>query len=98
MNTRIDHAQMLLLKRWNTPSVYNGWEQVTKSNIAAEGFNVEETHDFMPQMGAMIGRAITVVIEPGNPEHPRRNPDNITAYLEYVASCAPGPNIVATQD
>jgi hypothetical protein len=24
-NTQLTHAQLLELKRWNTPSVYNGW-------------------------------------------------------------------------
>lgn len=36
-------------------------------------FNLEETRDFMPHMGPMIGYAVTVVIEPSNPEHPRNN-------------------------
>ena len=58
----IGHEQMLELKRWNTPTIYNGWEQITSHNIAADGFNMEETRDFMPQMGPMVGRAITVVI------------------------------------
>jgi regulator of RNase E activity RraA len=95
---RIGHSEILLLKRWNTPSVYNGWEQITRSRIARDGFNLEETRDFMPQMGPMVGRALTVVIEPSNPDHPRKRPGNLSAYLEYVASGAPGPNIVVVQD
>jgi hypothetical protein len=23
------HAELLKLKRWNTPTIYNGWEQIT---------------------------------------------------------------------
>gem|GEM_PF-2382538 len=45
------HADLLQLKRWNTPTICNGWEQVTRRNIAANAFNLEETRDFMPQMG-----------------------------------------------
>ena len=40
-NTQLTHAQLLELKRWNTPSVYNGWEQVTKQRPNEDGFNLE---------------------------------------------------------
>ena len=39
---RLSHADLLKLKRWNTPTIYNGWEQITKSDIAADAFNIEE--------------------------------------------------------
>jgi regulator of RNase E activity RraA len=95
--SRLSHADLLMLKRWNTPTVYNGWEQITGRNAAAECFNSEETRDFMPQMGPMAGYAVTVVIEPGNPEHPRRNPNAWKEYRQYVAG-VPGPKIVVVQD
>lgn len=92
----INHAELLKLKRWNTPTIYNGWEQITKSDAAKEGFNLEETHDFMPQMGPMAGYAVTVVIEPGNPAHKQKA--NVWAdYRAYIAS-VPGPKIVVVQD
>ncbi len=46
----LPHETLLKLKRWNTPTIYNGWEQITKADIARDAFNLEETHDFMPQM------------------------------------------------
>jgi regulator of RNase E activity RraA len=95
--TPIDHPTMLALKRWNTPTVYNGWEQITRRDASAECFNREETRDFMPQMGPMVGRAVTVVIEPSNIAHKRNNPNNYAHYLKYVAS-SPGPKIVVVQD
>ena len=52
---QLRHADLLQLKRWNTPSICNGWEQVTQRDIAADAFNIEETRDFMPQMGPMVG-------------------------------------------
>ncbi|MCC7165724.1 MAG: RraA family protein, partial [Anaerolineae bacterium] len=63
----------------------------------ADRFNIEDTRDFMPQMGPMAGYAITVVIQPSN-----RNivPDHAAAWNEYrkfVAS-VPGPKIVVIQD
>ena len=96
-NKTLTHAQLLELKRWNTPSVYNGWEQVTKHRPNDEGFNMEPVTDFMPQMGPMVGYAITVVIEPRNAAHPKTNPDAWAQYRAYVAS-VPGPKIVVVQD
>lgn len=90
-------GEMLELKRWNTPTIYNGWEQITQHNISAAAFNIEETHDFMPQMGPMVGRAVTVVIEPSNRTHPKARPTAWSEYRRYVAS-VPGPKIVIVQD
>jgi 4-hydroxy-4-methyl-2-oxoglutarate aldolase len=93
----LSHADLLELKRWNTPTIYNGWEQITRHDPAADGFNLEETTDFMPRMGPMVGYAVTLVAEPGNPAHRRNNPDAPAEYLRYVAS-VPGPKIVVLQD
>ena len=70
----LSHADLLQLKRWNTPTIYNGWEQITRRDPAGDGFNLEETRDFMPQMGPMVGYAVTVVIEPSNREHREAEP------------------------
>ena len=93
--SNLSHAELLQLKRWNTPTIYNGWEQITQSNIAADGFNLEPTTDFMPQMGPMVGYAITMVIEPSNPAHKEKYDPR--AYREYVANLS-GPKIVVVQD
>ncbi|GEP41958.1 RraA family protein [Brevifollis gellanilyticus] len=93
----ISHADLLQLKRWNTPTIYNGWEQITKCDTGAEGFNVEETRDFMPQMGPMVGYAVTLVIEPGNKSHRTTNPQAGEQYRSYIASM-PGPKIIVVQD
>ncbi len=93
----LTHAEILQLKRWNTPTIYNGWEQITTHNIATEGFNLEECRDFMPQIGPMVGYAVTVQFEPSNPGHPRENSNAWSDYREYVASM-PGPKIVVVQD
>ena len=91
------HSDLIQLKRWNTPTIYNGWEQITKQNPAKDAFNLEETHDFMPQMGPMVGYAVTLVIEPSNPQHKISNPNAYLEYLSYVAN-TPGPKIVVVQD
>ncbi len=93
----LTHSELLRLKRWNTPTVYNGWEQITERDPAADGVNLEETRDFMPQMGPMVGYAVTLVIEPGQSRHRRTSPNAWSEYRRYVAS-VPGPKIVVVQD
>ncbi len=93
----LSHSDLLQLKRWNTPTIYNGWEKITARNPAAECFNLEEVRDFMPQMGPMVGYAVTVVIEPGNAAHPKSNPAAWSQYRSYLAE-EPGPKIVVVQD
>lgn len=93
----LPHSDLLQLKRWNTPTIYNGWEQITRRNPAADAFNLEETRDFMPQMGPMVGYAVTVVIEPSNKQHRETNPNGWADYRRYVAG-VPGPKIVVVQD
>lgn len=97
MHTSLSHADLLQLKRWNTPTIYNGWEQITRHDRTETGFNREETRDFMPQMGPMVGRAVTVVCEPGNAVHPTANPAAWSEYRRYIAG-VPGPKIVVVQD
>lgn len=92
----LTHAELLQLKRWNTPTIYNGWEQITSRDIAGEAFNVEETRDFMPQMGPMVGRAVTLLIEPSDASH-KQQANCWADYREYVGSVQ-GPKIVVVQD
>lgn len=94
---RLSHAELLELKRWNTPTIYNGWEQITRRNIAEDCFNLDEVRDFMPQMGPMVGRAVTVVFEPSDSRHRRENPTNWHDYRTYIGSQS-GPKIVVVQD
>lgn len=93
----INLSHILQLKRWNTPTIYNGWEQITSHDSAHKQFNLEETRDFMPHMGPMVGFAVTVICEPGNPLHPQANPRAASEYRQYIAS-VPGPKIVIVQD
>ena len=94
---RLSHADLLQLKRWNTPAIYNGWEQVTRRDAASDAFNLEDVRDFMPQMGPMVGYAITVVFEPSKRAHRDANPNAWAEYRSYVAR-VPGPKIVVVQD
>jgi 4-hydroxy-4-methyl-2-oxoglutarate aldolase len=93
----LTHGELLRLKRWNTPTIYNGWEQITRHDPAADAFNLEEVRDFMPQMGPMVGYAVTLIIEPGNAAHKKHGAQLWSDYRQYVAA-APGPKIVVVQD
>ena len=96
-NPVLSHGELLQLKRWNTPTIYNGWEQITRRDVTRDGINLEETRDFMPQMGPMVGYAVTLVVEPGNPRHRAAKPEAWSEYRRYLAG-VPGPKIVVVQD
>jgi len=93
----LDDADLIKLARLNTPTVYNGWEQITGQDAARDGFNLRETRDFMPHLGSVVGYAVTVVCEPSRQEHKTNNPTAPGDYLQYVAG-APGPKVVVVQD
>ncbi|MCI0535649.1 MAG: RraA family protein [Verrucomicrobiales bacterium] len=93
----LSHGDLLQLKRWNTPTIYNGWEQITKYDRTRDAINLEETRDFMPQMGPMVGYAVTIVVELSNPAHREANRNAWSEYRRYVAG-VPGPKIVVVQD
>lgn len=84
------------LSRLTTPTVYNGWELITRRNAASDCFNIEETRDFAPQLGAMVGYAVTAKVQVGGP----RAPDNRRRWGDFRAHVAavPGPKIVVVQD
>lgn len=92
---RLPFSELLKLKRWNTPTIYNGWEQITTHDITGH-FNKEKVTDFMPYMGPMVGYAVTVQFEPSKKEH-TQNEKAWEEYRRYVAGIS-GPKIVVVQD
>ncbi len=97
MTRPLPDSELLQLQRWNTPTIYNGWEQITAQNAARDAFNLEETHDFIPEALPICGWAVTVVIQPGDRSHAPRGAELWAAYRAYLAS-QPGPKIVMVQD
>ncbi|MFZ5830354.1 MAG: RraA family protein [Planctomycetota bacterium] len=97
MARHLTHGEMLQLKRWNTPTMANGWEQITSMPFHSPVFNRDPVTDFMPHMGPMVGRAITLVIQPSNRGHVEANPKAWSEYRRYLASVA-GPKIAVVQD
>lgn len=97
MERKLSYSDLLELKRWNTPTIYNGWEQITNSDSSCEGFNLESLTDYMPHMGPMVGFAVTVVVEPSNAVHKKANPHVWSEYRKYMATVS-DPKIVIVQD
>ncbi|MFP6855206.1 MAG: RraA family protein [Opitutales bacterium] len=93
----LNTADLQKLARLSTPTVYNGWEQITKQDRLGGFVNNETLTDFMPQMGSMVGYAVTGIFEPGNPSHLDERPNAWREYREYLGR-SPGPKIVITQD
>lgn len=94
---RLTAKQMLELSRFTTPTVYNGWEQITRHNAAAECFNLEEAIDFTPQLGAVAGFAVTAVVEVSSDAKRDTNTQAWSQFRRYVAE-QPGPKIIVVQD
>ena len=93
----LDDREAAALARWNTPTIYNGWEAMTRAERTSLRLNLEPVTDYLPEAGPMVGTAVTLVIEPSNPRWPRELPDAVHAYRAYVAS-VPGPKVVVVQD
>ena len=92
----LNAGEILRLKRFTTPTVYNGWEQISRQDRRTV-VNREDVRDFMPQFGPMVGYAVTLVVQPSRPEHIENDPDAPARYREYVESL-PGPKILVLQD
>lgn len=95
-SSRLSPGELLELRAFDTPTLHNGWEQFTRADAAREGFNLEALTDYMPALGTMVGYAVTLVIQPGNPEH-AKNGRAWSDYRRYIGSI-PGPKIVVVQD
>ncbi len=93
----LSHSDILELKRWNTPTIYNGWEMITKHDRTKDAINLEEIKDFMPQMGPMVGYAVTLQFKASDGEYQAANRGNVMSYREYMASI-PGPKIAVVED
>ena len=85
------------LRRWSTPTVFNGWEQFTHHDAAADAFNVEDVRDFMPDIGPMVGYAVTAVVRVSDSSRRATNGQAWAEFRRHVAA-QPGPKIVVVQD
>jgi 4-hydroxy-4-methyl-2-oxoglutarate aldolase len=89
--------QIWQLRRLTTPTVYNGWEQITRRDTARDGFNLDDARDFMPDFGPMAGRAVTVAGRVGGPPRPD-NGEQWRRFRRHIADQPLGPKIVVLRD
>ncbi|MBN1352962.1 RraA family protein [candidate division KSB1 bacterium] len=90
----ITHGQIKRLTRHNTPTIANSMG-VLSQRKKTTGFNLEPTTDFMPEMGAMCGYAVTVKYQAS-----QEKVEHAVDYLDYFKWMAslPAPKIVVIQD
>lgn len=94
---RLSHADLLELRRWNTPTIYNGWESVAERDRMTCYMSKEEIKDYAPQMGAMTGYAVTVEYVCSDAKIKEEHPDCYLKLYEYLASI-PGPKVIVAKD
>lgn len=94
MPHRWTHAELMELARFTTPTVSNALELCT-ARSPLEGFNREETRDFMPELGPMIGYAVTAEYVA---TCPARAGENRNLDLLRALEAAPKPAIVVIRD
>lgn len=91
------HSPELLdeLRQWNTPTIANALElfNIRPRNV---GFMNPTIKCIFPEMGVMVGYAVTVTIAADQPAAPGRAV-NMGDYFDYVMS-TPAPRIVVAQD
>jgi len=95
-----DTTSLLMLMKWNTPTIFNGWEQITKNpNYGRECFNLEPIIDHMPQMGTLVGFAVTVTIRPGSRMVAEKMGSGNPKFIDHLATLpAHVPKIIVVKD
>jgi 4-hydroxy-4-methyl-2-oxoglutarate aldolase len=92
----LSEGDLLKLRRWNTCTLANAIEQISKADPLTLT-NLDTVTDFMPETGAMVGYAVTLAITGDDPSAKRDHPDNFALFRQYIASLG-GPKIVVVQD
>ena len=94
---RLSDAELLQLKRWNTPTIYNGWEQITRHDAGRTASTSRKPATSCRTWGPWRlcrDRGFRAQ-RPGAP--PARIPTPGANTAHYVGS-VPGPKIVVVQD
>ena len=90
----LTRGQIKTLTRHNSPTIANSMGVLSKRK-KTEGFNLDPTVDYMPEMGAMCGFAVTVKYQ-ASQEHLEQSVDFMD-YFKWMISL-PDPKIVVIQD
>ena len=84
------------LRAISTPTIANAIETF-EVRPQTEGFMNPEIKCILPELGPMVGYAVTIQFEPSNPDHSKKNANAWSEYRRYVASVG-APKIVVVQD
>lgn len=90
-------GDLLEIARWNTATIYNGWEAITKKNHMECRCNWQDVHDYTPQVKSAVGYAVTVEYRTDSEEYQASHPDALKQWFAFLASI-PGPKIVMCKD
>lgn len=93
----LNDGDLLEIARWNTPTIYNGWEAVTRKNHMDCRCNWVDVHDYTPHIKSAVGYAVTVEYRCDSEEYQASHPDNIKEWFAFLASI-PGPKVVMCKD
>jgi regulator of RNase E activity RraA len=92
----LDRAQLDALRRYNTPTVSNAIETFDV-RPRHTGFLPHTVRCLLPELGAIIGYAVTSKTRAAKPELGEPSVDLLGDYLRYVAA-QPGPKIAVGED
>jgi len=90
----LTHGQIKALTRHNSPTIANAMG-ILSQRKKTSGYNLEPTTDFMPEMGAMCGYAVTLKYMASQEEVEKEV--DFFEFLKWVASL-PAPKIIVLQD
>lgn len=93
----LSHSELLELRRWNTPTIYNGWEAVTRKERLDVVMSNGAVIDYVPQIGPMVGYAVTVEYICSSEKIKQEHPNCYIDFYRYLASI-PGPKVIIAKD
>lgn len=96
-NRILSDGDLLEIARWNTCTIYNGWEAVTRKNHMECRTNWEDVTDYTPHVKSAVGYAVTVEYRTDDEEFQASHPDNLKQWFEFIASI-PGPKVIMCKD
>src|SRR5215468_8878944 len=94
--SRLSPAELRALRRYSTPTISNAIE-LFDVRPRHTGFLPHTIRCLLPDLGPMIGYAVTSRTRAMKPGAEESTPDLLGEYLRYVAA-APGPKIAVGED
>ena len=93
---RLTNEEMDYLKRWDAPTIANALER-TKARPRDKGFMTPDIRPTFPELGPMVGYAVTATIKASEPRGQGDAYVDSMAYYEYIQSI-PAPRIMVIHD